>query len=309
MRRLWDWSGSRNTILAFLLLFIAASVGFADRNFLSERSIHNILRKVAFDNGFAALGIAFVIMLGHIDLSVGSTLAFSGVVCVMLAGAACGMVVGLMVAKLKISSWIASLSMMLAMRAVVFIMSDQKPISVKSEALINFGKIRILNFDIVIYIYLALILLCMFISRHTRFGTSLYAVGGNEEAARMMGLKVDKVKVMAYMACGLFCAVGGIVLAARLRTAQATAGTSWETFAIASCALGGVKLTGGEGKFSGVLFGSLIIAVLNTMFNYSPQLNTWWQNILMGALVMVSVALQTDAIRLRRRRRTAPAKA
>ena len=89
------------------------------------------------------------------------------------------------------------------------------------------------------------------------------------------------------------------MMASRMRGAQPLAGTTWETYAIASCALGGLKLTGGEGKFSGVFFGSLIIAILNTMFNYSPSINTWWQNILMGALVLISVGLQTDAIKLR----------
>lgn len=156
-----------------------------------------------------------------------------------------------------------------------------------------------------IYIYFGLVLLCMFVGRHTKMGTALYAVGGNEEAARMMGLKVDKVKITAYAICGLLCAVAGIMLSGRLRTAQATAGASWETYAIAGCALGGVKLTGGEGKFSGVMFGTMIITLINTMFNYSASINTWWQNILMGVLVMISVGMQTDVIsnRLKRVRR------
>ncbi len=131
----------------------------------------------------------------------------------------------------------------------------------------------------------------------------LYAIGGNEEAAKMMGLKVDSIKIRAFAACGLLCAIAGILLSGRLRTAQATAGEMWETMAIAGCALGGVKLTGGEGKFSGVLFGNLIIVVINTLFNYAPGINTWWQNILMGSLVMISVAMQSENLKFKFKRR------
>lgn len=314
VRRAWNWFASRNSIIAFLLLFIVAAIMFSNRNFLSFVSIHNIFRKVAQDNGVAALGIAFVILLGQIDLSVGSTLALSGVISVLVAnagypllgvaagigvGIAAGLITGFMVAKMKISSWIASLAMMLALRSAVLLISNQQPIPLQSAIFMDLGQVKFFNVSIMVYIYLALLFICMFIGRHTRFGTGLYAVGGNEEAARMMGLKVDKIKITAYVFCGAICAIGGIMMASRMRGAQPLAGTTWETYAIASCALGGLKLTGGEGKFSGVFFGSMIIAILNTMFNYSPNINTWWQNILMGALVLISVGLQTDAIKLR----------
>ncbi len=320
VRAAYDWFYSKNTVLAFILLFTLASILFNDRKFLSVDSVQNILRKAACDGGIVALAMAFVIMIGQIDLSVGSTLALSGVIAAMVAntghpvlgiaaglatGLAAGLLTGFMVAKMKISSWIASLAMMLALRGIVYLITDQRPVTVESPAILWFGRTKLFDFSILIFIYLALVLLCMFLSRHTRLGTALYAVGGNEEAAQMMGLKVDSVKITAYAICGLLCAVAGILLSGRLRTAQATAGASWETFAIAGCALGGVKLTGGEGKFSGVMFGTLIIVVINTMFNYSANINTWWQNILMGVLVMVSVGMQTDVISqgLRRLRR------
>lgn len=314
VRRAWNWFASKSSIIAFLLLFIAAAIMFSNRKFLSFNSIHNIFRKVAQDNGVAALGIAFVILLGQIDLSVGSTLALSGVISVLVAnagypllgvaagigvGVLAGLITGLMVAKMRISSWIASLAMMLALRSAVLLITNQQPIPLQSAIFMDLGQVKWFKVSIMVYIYLALLFISMFIGRHTRLGTGLYAVGGNEEAARMMGLKVDKIKVMAYVICGAICAVGGIMMASRMRGAQPLAGTTWETYAIASCALGGLKLTGGEGKFSGVFFGSLIIAILNTMFNYSPSINTWWQNILMGALVLLSVGMQTDAVKLR----------
>jgi ribose/xylose/arabinose/galactoside ABC-type transport system permease subunit len=317
VRTAYDWFYSKNTILAFLVLFVLASVLFSDRKFLSIDSSQNILRKVACDGGIVALAMAFVIVIGEIDLSVGSTLALSAVIAAIASnagyptlgiaaglatGLACGMLTGFMVAKMKISSWIASLAMMLALRGVVYLITEQRPVTIESPFILWFGSTKLFGFSILVFIYFTLVLLCLFIGRHTKLGTALYAVGGNEEAARMMGLRVDIIKIMAYSVCGFLCALAGILLSGRLRTAQATAGVSWETFAIASCALGGVKLTGGEGKFSGVMFGTLIVVIINTMFNYSANINTWWQNILMGVLVMISVGMQTDVIAQRFRR-------
>lgn len=141
-----------------------------------------------------------------------------------------------------------------------------------------------------------LTLLCMYISKQTKFGMAIYAVGGNEEAARMMGLKVDRIKIAAFTICGAFAALAGMLLASRLYTAQPTAGDAWETTAIAMCALGGVKLTGGEGRFSGAFFGILVVSLINTVFNYIGSMNSWWQNIVMGLLILVSIGLQSDVL-------------
>jgi ribose/xylose/arabinose/galactoside ABC-type transport system permease subunit len=126
---------------------------------------------------------------------------------------------------------------------------------------------------------------------------ALYAVGGNEDAARMMGLKVDSIKIRSYMMCGLFCGIAGVLLSARLAAAQAVAGENWETTIIACAALGGVKLTGGEGRFFGTLFGVLTISIINTIFNYAGNINTWWQNIIMGVLLMIAVTIQSDVFK------------
>ena len=128
----------------------------------------------------------------------------------------------------------------------------------------------------------------------------IYAVGGNEEAAKMMGLKVDKIKILCYVMCGFFAALAGMLLANRLYTAQPTAGDTWETTAIAMCALGGIKLSGGEGKFSGTFFGILVIATINTIFNFAGNLNSWWQNIIMGILVLISIGVQSDVLKIRK---------
>ena len=302
---------SKSTVLVFVLLFIASSILFRDRNFLSSTSVLNLLRKCCSDGGLLALGMAFVIIIGQIDLSVGSVMALGGVVMGMVGanhpilgillglacGVACGMISGLMVAKMRLSSWVATLAMMLGIRALVMLMTNQKPVSISNPVLSALGGAKIFGINILIIIFFVLTFVCMFVGKHTRFGMALYAVGGNEEAARMMGLKVDKIKIAAYTVCGTFAALAGMLLASRLYTAQPTAGTSWETTAIAMCALGGIKLTGGEGRFSGAFFGILIVSLINTIFNYIGSLNSWWQNIVMGILILISIGLQSDVLR------------
>lgn len=310
---------SKSTITVFLILFILSGIMFADRNFLSAGSIQNLIRKGASDGGFLALGMTFVILIGQIDLSVGSVLALGGVLMAMfgndnlvlgialgvIAGIVCGFLNGFMVAKMKISSWIATLAMMLAVRGLVMLMTSKKPIPITNPAISLLGDSKPFGIHILILVLAVLTLICMFISRKTKLGMALYAVGGNEEASKMMGLKVDTVKIAAFTICGLFASLSGMLLASKLYTAQPTAGDAWETTAIAMCALGGVKLSGGEGKFSGTFFGILIISIINTIFNYAGNLNSWWQNIVMGMLILVSIGLQSDILHFSKRRKSA----
>ena len=316
IKKVYNWFGSKNSILAFFLLFIFASIVFADRGFSSFNSIQNLLRKAASDGGFLALGMTFVIMVGGIDLSVGAVMALGGVVMAIVAqvdpflglalgllvGISCGFLNGFMVSKMKISAWIATLAMMLGVRGIVFLMTNRVPVSVTHPMLRALGNERILGFNILIIFLFVSVFICMHISRNTKFGMGIYAVGGNEEAARMMGLKVDKIKIMAFTMSGLFASIAGILLAGRLYTAQPIAGISWETTAIAMCALGGVKLSGGEGKFSGTFFGIMIITVIGTIFNFAGNINSWWQNTLMGVLILIAVGVQSDVLKFKKKK-------
>ncbi len=320
VKKFINWFDSRNAILALLALILFSSIVFSSRNFFSFNSFMNIGRKAASDGGFLALGMTFVILLGQIDLSVGAVLALAavimgkvgetagalpGVAAGLAIGLLCGFMTGFMVAKMRISSWIASLAMMLGVRGVVLLVTNQRPVTINNEAIKALGDTSIGGVSILLIDLVVLTLLCMFISRYTKFGMGMYAVGGNEEAARMMGLKVDRIKLAAYMFCGVFSAIAGMLLAARLYTAQPNAGNTWETNAIAMCALGGVKLSGGQGKFSGTFFGILILSVINTIFNYAGKLNTWWQNVVMGILVLLSIGFQSEVLRFHHKKKEA----
>lgn len=318
---------SRSTIIAFLFLVILSSIIFSDKNFLSTANIFNILLKAAKNGGFLALGMTFVILCAEIDLSAGAVFALSGVVMGMvgqinpflgilagiMVGVVSGLLIGLMVTKMRVSSWIASLAMMFALRGVILIIAKKSVVI--SGDILTFAGTKILGgvipgmksgISILIPLLFIITFICMYLSRHTKFGMGLYSVGGNSEAARMMGIDVDKIKIKAFICSGMIAALSGVLLASSSGSATLSAGNVYETYAIAMCAIGGVKLSGGVGKFSGTFFGILIYFIINTIFTYLPtDISVHWQSIIMGALVLISVGLQTELfhnIKLRKMR-------
>ncbi len=315
-KKIYDSFYSRSTILAFLLLVVAAGILFADKDFLSVANVNNILLKAAKNGGFLALGMTFVILCGEIDLSVGGVFALSGVMmgltgqlhpllgifCGLLTGVVSGYLIGFLVTKLKISSWIASLAMLFALRGMILIVA-RRSVAIEGSIL-TFAGARLLpgaipgaksGISILIPLLFLVTFLCMYIARHTKFGMGLYAVGGNGEAARMMGIDVGRIKVRAFVLSGFIAALSGVLLASSSGSATLSAGNVYETYAIAMCAIGGVKLSGGEGKFSGTFFGILIYFIINTIFTYLPAgISVHWQSVIMGALVLVSVAIQSQ---------------
>lgn len=305
---------SRSTILAFLLLVLVASIAFADRNFFSATNVVNILLKAAKNGGFLAIGMTFVILLGEIDLSAGAVYALAGVVmgvvgginpvlgilAGILTGVVSGYLIGFMVTKMRISSWIASLSMMFALRGLISIIAQA---SVKiPNGVMRFASLKFLKgflgvragISIMIPILFILVFSCMYIGKYTKFGMGMYAVGGNKEAARMMGIDVDKITIKAFVLSGVIASLSGVLLASSSGSATLSAGNIYETYAIAMCAIGGVKLSGGEGKFSGTFFGIMIYFVINTIFTYLNGVSVHWQSVIMGILVLISVGLQSE---------------
>ena len=285
---------SRSTLVAFLLLVIIASIVFRDKNFLSTNNVFNILLKAAKNGGFLALGMTFVILCAEIDLSVGAVFALSGVVmglvgqfnpilgivCGLLVGVASGLMIGCMVTKMRISSWIASILTFANTQFFKGMVPRMKS-----------------GISILVFILFLMTFLCMYVARNTKFGMGIYAVGGNCEAARMMGVDVDRIKIKAFVCCGVIAAFSGVLLASSSGSATLSAGNVYETYAIAMCAIGGVKLSGGEGKFSGTFFGILIYFIINTIFTYLPTgISVHWQSIIMGLLVLISVGVQSEVL-------------
>ena len=283
---------------------------------MSTANVFNILLKVAKYGGFLALGMTFVILCGEIDLSVGAVFALSGVVmglvvevnpyigivAGLMVGGTSGALIGFMNTKMRISSWISSLAMLFALRGLIQIIAKKSVVI--SGTILNFANAKILQgvfpgmksgISILIPILFIITFICMYISYNTKFGMALYAIGGNSEASRMMGINVDKVKIKAFICSGFIAALSGGLLASSSGSATLSAGNTYETYAIAMCAIGGVKLSGGEGKFSGTFFGMLIYFIINTIFTYLPtSVSVHWQSIIMGILVLVSVGVQSE---------------
>ncbi len=309
---------SKSTVLAFLLLVVVTSIVFSDKNFLSATNVFNILLKAAKNGGFLALGMTFVILCAEIDLSVGAVFALSGVVmgivgtvnpflgiaCGILVGVVSGLAIGYMVTKMRISSWIASLAMMFALRGMILIIAKKSVVI--EGGIMTFANAKMLKgfvpgmksgISILVLLLFLVTFLCMYVSRHTKFGMGIYAVGGNCEAARMMGVDVDRIKIKAFVWCGTIAALSGVLLASSSGSATLSAGNVYETYAIAMCAIGGVKLSGGEGKFSGTFFGIMIYFIINTIFTYLPtNISVHWQSIIMGLLVLISVGVQSEVL-------------
>ena len=284
------------TFLAFLLLCILSGLIFRDKHFLSLENAMNILLKASKNGGLLALGMTFVILSGEIALSVGAVFALSGVVMGLVGE------VNPFLGKMRISSWIASLSMLFALRGMVQILA-KKSVAIKEPVLL-FAKAKLFSnlipgvtggISVLIVFFFAFFFLCRYLAENTKFGMRLYASGGNEEAAKLMGIQVKKIKSIAFFLSGFIAALSGVFLASSSGSATLSAGNLYETYAIAMCAIGGIQLSGGQGKFSGTFFGILIYYIINTLFTYLPSsISVHWQSIIMGILVILSVAMQSE---------------
>ena len=290
--------------LAFMLL-----VGtLINSSFLTMDNISNILRQMSTVS-IVTLGMAVVIISGSIDLSVGSLFCLTAfiacylsqyntvlaVVGTLLAGMAIGGFNGFLVTKMKIHPWIATLAMMLGLRGLVLILTGEdtyKPAieNVGFEKIARSGIGTFFNYPMLIMLVLAVLFAVMM--KFTRIGRDFYVCGGNREAARMMGINVQRAVVVSFILSGFTCAVSGIILAARLGSVSPLAGDGNEMYAIASCVVGGIYLSGGRGKIHGAFIGSVIIGLLTNIFNMQSWLSTFWESVITGSLVLIVVLLQ-----------------
>lgn len=304
----FNWINSQKIIYAFLFIYIVSCFIFSDKGFFSFVTFNNILKRAGGECGIVALGMSFVMLTGNVDLSVGSVVALSATVAALLTkinpvvaifggilvGVLAGLLNGVLIAKLKLSSFIITLSTLLGLRGIVYIITKRDTIPITNDFYNSISTIKIFNVNIMGVIFIFLTLICMFIAHNTKLGLSLYAVGGNENAANLMGIRIDNITITAYVICGLFAGINGVLLSSKLYAAQSVAADGWETTAIACAALGGIKLSGGEGKFSGTFFGTMVIAIINTWFNYAGNISAWWSKAIMGLILIISVAIQSE---------------
>lgn len=321
-----------NDIFRFLrgqgvLLALALLILFGAWRYDHFLGLFNVLTFLRYNSIFAliALGMCFVIMTGGIDLSVGSTAAMSSVIaayvspygllpglaCGALAGLAVGMLNGILITRAGILPFIATLASMLAASGAGLLVAGNESISVSYESgFTAIGQGDILGFPIPAWIAIIAFLLGSFMLNFSSFGRNVLAVGGGEDAARLMGLPVNRVKFIVYTVSGLMSGLAGVQLAAQFGAGQPTEGVGWELFAIASVVVGGTLLTGGVGSVGATLSGVLLLGLVFNILNFENgmglvSLRAHWQSILRGAFLLLVVIVQSRlALRARRRVRS-----
>lgn len=292
-------------LLGLIILVIIVSI--LNPNFLEPLNILNLLRQVAI-NALIAFGMTFVILTGGIDLSVGAILALSSalsagmivsgvdpilaIIAGSILGGVMGMVNGLLITKGNMAPFIATLATMTAFRGLTLVYTKGDPITGLGENYLFqlFGRGYFLGIPIpAVTMIIAFIVLYMILHK-TPFGRKTYAIGGNEKASIISGIKVSRVKVMIYGLSGLLAALAGSILTSRLNSAQPTAGTSYELDAIAAVVLGGTSLSGGKGRIFGTLIGALIIGTLNNGLNLLG-VSSFYQMVVKGIVIIIAVLL------------------
>jgi ribose transport system permease protein len=212
-----------------------------------------------------------------------------------------GLVNGLMIAKARIQPFVVTLAMMIAVRGAALAATAEQSVSVGRTApgLVWLGRGTLGPVPVPVAIFVLAYLAGWIMLRYTRFGRYVYAVGDNEEAARLMGLQADRVLIATYALSGLLAGLAGVILTARLGAGQPVAGTGWELDAIATVVVGGTLLTGGQGGVGSTLVGVLLLGVIFNLFNLEGTISPWWQWVLRGAFLLGVVMIQG---RLRRKK-------
>ena len=288
----------------YLVVFIGLSI--ACPNFLKFSNIMIGIRQAVY-TAIVAFAMTFVISLGGIDLSVGSTVGISGMVLaamilggyniylaigvVILLGAFIGLVNGLLVTKLRIAYFIATLGTMSILRGLIYVYTKGIPLYGLKYPEIQFvgqGYIGVIPFPIILT--LIILLLCYYLFYKTKFGRYTVSIGSNEDAAKLVGINVDKIKILVFMLSGVLCAIVGVILASRSEAAVPEAGNAYEMDAIAATVIGGTSMSGGKGNMVGTAFGAILMATIKNGLSLL-NVNTFWHQVVIGIFILFAVAL------------------
>ena len=291
--------------MALVLILLCIIMAIIAPHFLEVGNILNVARQVSI-NAVLAAGMTFVILTGGIDLSVGSALAVAGVLAVgldasgvpsifavlggLVAGALCGLLNGVLVAKTKLPSFIVTLGAMTYLRGLAYVTTGAYPL-IKSNLGFGFLGGGLLGpIPVPVIIALLVYIVGYIILTRTTFGRHVYAIGGNEQAARLSGMRVDLNLIWVYVISGICAGIAGIIFAARLVSGQPTGGQGYELDAIAAVILGGTSFTGGQGSILGTLIGVFIIGVLNDGL-VLMNVPFFYQLVIKGAVIVLAVLI------------------
>lgn len=294
-------------MLCILLLFCLV-LSVVSESFFTWGNWQNLIRQVCV-NGILALGMTFVILTGGIDLSVGPLCAVAGVVAakfmvdnptapvivpIFLAFGVClifGIFYGSIISWSGLPPFVVTLAVMQIARGLALAYTDGKPIIIKNEVFRFLGQGKLFGvIPIPVLFFLAIFLYSLFIQRHTKFGRYIYAIGGNENAAKASGVNVRKYRTLVYIQSACFVSIAGFLLAARTQSGQPAVGTSYECDAIAAVVIGGTSMSGGIGGVEGTLVGILIIGVINNGLNLMG-VSSYYQTVVKGLIILIAVLI------------------
>lgn len=301
-----------SVVIILLLICLVFALGSSD--FLTTSNLLNVALQTSII-AIVAIGMTFTILTAGIDLSVGSVMALAGAVAAGLAvrqdldtftaiglalllGMVIGAINGLMIVKGGIPPFVATLAMLAMARGLTLVYTDGRPIAGLDEIFIFLGTGQVMGIPVPVIIMVVTAIIAHIVTRYTRFGLHVYATGGNEEPTRLAGISTDRVKLSVYIISGFTAALGGILLTARLWSAQPNAAVGWELDAIAAPVLGGTSLFGGVGSIGGTLVGAFIIGVLSNGLNLMG-VPSYYQQVIKGVVFILAVSL--DILSKRRR--------
>ena len=293
-----------------VLLIIGVFLSLLSDKFLTSGNLISVMRQISI-NVYIALGMTLVIILGGIDLSVGAIVALTGTVTVglivntglpiaaaiaigLLIGVVCGFISGTMVAEFKLPAFIVTMAMMNIARGAANVYSGGRSTRITDEFFSSIGSGYLFGVIPLPVIYMvALIILFTVVLNKTKFGTYIYAIGGNRESARLSGVPIKKVEVAVFTIIGLLSAFAGLVLASRMYSGQPSVGAGYELDAIAACVLGGVSMSGGKGRISGTVFGAMVIGFISNGLNLM-NVNSFWQLVVKGIIILIAVVIDSQ---------------
>jgi ribose transport system permease protein len=303
----------QSLVALFILCLI---ISFLSDKFFTASNAWNVMRQISV-NICISVGMTLVVLTAGIDLSVGSVLALCGAVTAgllknglafpadnlfigftftgaILAGVLIGSMMGVFngwtITRFKVPPFVATLAMLTIARGLTMLWTKGFPISGLGDDFLYLGTGWFLGIPLPVWISGIIVLVAVIITKKTRLGRYIYAIGGNESAAKLSGININKIKIIVYAMAGGLAAIGGLIVTSRLNSAQPNAGTSYELDSIAAVVIGGTSLSGGKGSILGTVLGAVIIGVLNNglvLLNVSP----FWQQVVKGAVILLAVII------------------
>lgn len=305
LKRFFDMQESSVLIAIVLFCIIITSI---NNVFISPDNLRNLLRSTGFTL-ITTLGMTFVLISGGLDLSVGSVYALGGTVCAkmlvaglpvwvaflggVLIGFVTGIINGMIIVKINIPPLIVTLGMMYIARGTVYALTKGVPVYPLPEAFKAIEHTKIFGgLPMVVAVALVLSITAAILLKHTSYGRAVYAVGGNQDAARISGININRIKMSVYAITSSLAALVGILMTSRLGSAQASAGTGYEMTVIAAAIIGGTSTYAGVGTVFGSILGALFMEILSNSLTLM-RVSVYWQNIVIGAILILAVALDT----------------